>query len=162
MVGSSAAETPVSDESGLDTGDAIDGASAYIRSKRPGAEAAELSQTISAQNVRGRRLRLSAMLRSRSVEDVAVIFVRLNDPGGDAAVETSSQPALRGTNHWTELTIVFDVPRPIAEITFGFRLTGTGAISADEFALEMVDPSVPLAGSVSSKGPRRLTFEDVP
>jgi serine/threonine protein kinase len=149
-------------ESGLDMGEAVEGASAYIRSKRAGAEAAELSQTISAEYLQGRRIRVSAMLRSRAVEDVAVIFVRMNDPAGDAAVETSSQPALRGTNHWTDMTIVFDVPRPTAEITFGFRLKGAGLIAADEFTFEIVEANVPLSGSVTRTGPTRLTFERVP
>ena len=147
-------------DAGLDSRNAIGALSAYIRSMRAEVGAANLSQTIDCGALGGRRVRLSAMLKSARVEETAGIFVRLSDLDGVIADWYGEHP-LRGTNsRWSGQAIVFDVPREATELTFGFTLSGRGIVWADSFSLEVVDASEPLTAiaRVFGRGPV-LTFE---
>jgi hypothetical protein len=101
------------------------------------------------------------MLKSQTVEDGAWIFVRMSDINEDVFADWYGEHPFRGTNSWSRQAIVFDVPREAANLTFGFVLRGRGVVWADNFLLEVVDASEPLAAGamVFRRGPVGLTFE---
>ena len=154
-------------ESGIDWTNSVTGAAAYIRSRRAQAQgSAAMFQTIDAEPYRGKRLRVSAMLKSSGVTDAAGIFVDvLNDDGkwmfddGKWTFDTIRQLTLRETKGWSRHAFVFDVPETGAEITIGFALKGSGAVWADDFSVEVVDSSVPVTATLP-KGPANLGFEE--
>jgi serine/threonine protein kinase len=101
---------------------------------------AELVQNIDATNYRGRRVRVTAMLRS-SWDDVnAALVARSYLPEGEA----QAHGFIRAGNDWDKRSIVFDVPMNARTVTTGLRLTGGGAVWADDFSIEIVDQSIPL------------------
>ncbi|HEX9773608.1 MAG TPA: hypothetical protein VGA44_09090, partial [Steroidobacteraceae bacterium] len=147
-------------ESGLDRTNSVAGVAAYIRSKRARAQgSAALFQVIDAEPHRGKRLRVSAMLKSATVEDSAGVFVDVADGEGVLLFDTISQLTLRGTNGWARHAVVFDVPDNEAEITIGFALKGSGAVWADDFAFDVVDSGVPVTARLL-KSPTSPRVED--
>ena len=147
-------------ESGVDRSHSVAGVGAYIKSRHTRARgSAALFQAIDAEPHRGRRLRVSVMLRSAAVEDAAGILVDVANDDGILMFDTRRQLTLRGTNDWSGHAFVFDVPDNGTEITIGFALRGSGAVWADDFAFEVVDSSVPVT-AVLPEGPTNLSFEE--
>ncbi|MGH9254823.1 MAG: serine/threonine protein kinase [Vicinamibacterales bacterium] len=147
-------------ESGVDRSHSVAGVGAYIKSRHTRARgSAALFQAIDAEPHRGRRLRVSVMLRSTAVEDAAGILVDVANDDGILMFDTKRQLTLRGTNDWSGHAFVFDVPDNGTEITIGFALRGSGAVWADDFAFEVVDSSVPVT-AVLPEGPANLSFEE--
>lgn len=147
-------------EFGVDRMNSVIGASAYLKSRRAQAQGmASMFQDIGAERHRGKRLRVSAMLKSAAVEDAAGIYVHVEDEDGVMLVDTVRQFSLRGTNGWRRQAFVFDVPENAAGITIGFALKGSGAVWADGFAFEVVDRGVPVTAT-SPTGPTNLSFEE--
>jgi hypothetical protein len=147
-------------EFGVDRMNSVIGASAYLKSRRAQAQGmASMFQDIGAERHRGKRLRVSAMLKSAAVEDAAGIYVHVEDEDGVMLVDTVRQFSLRGTNGWSRQAFVFDVPENAAGITIGFALKGSGAVWADGFAFEVVDRGVPVTATFPT-GPTNLSFEE--
>jgi serine/threonine protein kinase len=154
-------------ESGVDATNSVAGVAAFIRSRRAQAQgSAAMFQVIDAEPYRGKRLRVSAMLKASGVVDAAGIFVDvLNDAGkwmfddGKWMFNTIRQLRLRGTTEWSRHAFVFDVPDNGTEVFIGFSLKGSGVIWADDFSFEVVDTSVPVTAD-HSKRPINLNFEE--
>jgi hypothetical protein len=100
------------------------------------------------------------MLKSQAVEGIASIFVRIHHVDIVIA-DWYGENQFRGTNSWSRQAIVFDMPRDATELTFGVLLQGRGVVWADDFQLEVVDASEPLAAKAMTlgRGPVGLTFE---
>lgn len=146
-------------EAGLDRRNSMAGVGAYIKSRQAHARgSAALFQVIDAEPHRGKRLRVSVMLKSTAVEDAGGIFVDVANDDGILMFDTKRQLTMRGTNDWNPHAFVFDVPDNGTEITVGFALRGSGAVWADDFSVEVVDSSVPVT-AVLPEGPTNLSFE---
>ena len=147
-------------ESGVDRRNSVAGVGAYIKSRHASARgSAALFQVIDAEPHRGRRLRVSVMLRSTAVEDAAGILVDVGNDDGILMFDTRRHLALRGTNDWSRHAFVFDVPGNGTGITIGFALRGSGAVWADDFAFEVVDSSVPVTAVLPERA-ANLSFEE--
>jgi hypothetical protein len=147
-------------ECGVDRTNAVAGVAAYIRSRHAIAEGSgALFQVIDAAPHHGKRLRLSAMLKSAGVAMAAGMFVDVADGGGWFLFDTRTQLTLRGTNGWNQHAFVFDVPENGSEITIGFALKGSGAVWADNFSLEVVDRHVPVTATLP-RAPINPHFEE--
>jgi hypothetical protein len=117
-----------------------------------------LMQSISAENYRGRAVRISAELRGRGAER-GVLWMRV-DPSGPVArplrfdnmLERKKNGAVRGDVDWVERTIVLDVPEAAHSIHYGIMLGGGGELWARNFKLESLDPD-----SVEVTQPKMLT-----
>jgi serine/threonine protein kinase len=106
-------------QTGTDKTDGAAGTTAYIRSRRGSASGrAELYQLIDAKPYAGKRVRLCASLRSKSVENRGGIFLSTSETGdlSDSQGNYSFlRTPLRGTNGWDRHQIVIDVPSPSCE-----------------------------------------------
>ena len=119
---------------------------AFIRSKKDGAGFGSLMQTISANGYRGKRIRLSGLLRTKDANK-AGLWMRIDsaDKRG-VGFDNMDSRALRGDHDWQSYSIVLDVPPDAIYIAYGFLLDGKGEVLADDFKLETVDSHVPTTG----------------
>ncbi len=125
---------------------------------------AVMMQVILADAYRGRRLRLAASLRTEDV-DAASIWMRIDrSPGYTLRFENLlhgvRDGALTGTNGWTELAIVLDVPDEAATIHFGFLLKRYGRAWARGFRIEEVGEAAGMASGLGRyhAAPTNLDF----
>lgn len=124
-----------------------------------------LMQSIIADNYLGKRIMLTAMLKSEDVDGAATIWMRIDGKQSNSLrfdnMETrTSDGALRGTKDWSPRCIVLDVPEDADSIHFGFYLRGGGSASACNFALsEVGDDKAVTAGSRPDRSkPTNLKF----
>jgi hypothetical protein len=116
----------------------------YIRSK-PGAGEGfgTLMQTYSAEDFRGKRLRLSAHVAAKDVGEWAGLWMRVDGANRNVlAFDNMQDRPIRGTDGWRSYDVVLDVPRGAAEISFGLLLHGAGTVWLDDVSFELVPDSV--------------------
>jgi RNA polymerase sigma-70 factor (ECF subfamily) len=112
-------------------------ASGYLRAQVPDpAGFADLRQGILADAYRGRRVRLSADLKTADTAQQAGLYLRVIDPARSRPPETREQLSLRGTTDWTRQHIEADVPADSAYVLFGITLTGPGQIWATNIQVQ--------------------------
>ncbi len=115
---------------------------------------AVLMQSIVAGSYRGKRVRLSASIRTEDA-DLGSIWMRVDRSQGnvlrfDNMMARRSEGALKGTTGWNERHVVLDVPEEAGSIHYGFLLQGYGRVWARSFRIETVGGEVkPTAGQRS-------------
>ncbi|WP_457583701.1 glyoxalase superfamily protein [Ensifer canadensis] len=107
---------------------------------------AVLLQNISASESVGKRLKLSAYLRTEDA-DIGTIYMCLSSAQGtsmrfDNLLHREVDGALKGTQDWTLRTIVLDVPQGAESIHYGFFLKGYGKVWARSFELIAVEADI--------------------
>ncbi|HEU4717038.1 MAG TPA: hypothetical protein VFU15_04365 [Bacteroidia bacterium] len=130
-----------------------------------------LVQIIRADQYLGKRVRMTAWMKSENVSNFAGLWLRVDQaaPEGKNIVcfDNMRDRPVKGTTGWTKYEIVFDVPPGATDIVFGAMLQGgTGQIWFDDFSFEVVDNSVPLTTETDitparplSSSPANLDFE---
>ena len=128
--------------------------SLFLERKNNGSSGfAQMLQSLSAEKYRGKRVRLSAYLKSKSadwfrltmVTDVGRSSQRFDGPF------SSTSPNAEG---WYKVMMVRDIPKETQRIDFGCALKGKGPLWCDDFHLEVVGSDVPLTKTLREK-----TFE---
>src|SRR5580704_15950144 len=126
-----------------------------------------LMQMSSADEYRGRRVRMSAWVRSEKVVGPSGLWMRVDGPGGDAtkplAVDTMQGRGIVGTRDWQRYEIVLDVPAESVDIAYGAHLSGGGTLWVDDVHFEGVNDAVPVTAPTVASAPRakNLDFENV-
>ena len=140
-------------------------ASGYIKSRttRPRGFGT-LMQTYKADQYRGKRLRMSAYVRSERVSKWAGFWMRVDGPRGNVlSFDNMQSRPIKGKCDWNKHAIVLDVPKESAAIAFGVLLAGQGHVWVDDFEFEVVGPEVPTTGGplpAYPEHPRNLGFEE--
>lgn len=140
----------------------VDGApeqkSAFIKSIVPAPQKyGTLSQVISAEPYLGKRVRLSAMLKTKDA-DSAQLWLQMQGPDNKMlSFYNMSDRPVRGTTDWKRYDAVLDVPKETQKIFFGYFLMGRGEAWADEFKIEAVGNDVPVSSQYLGK-PANLDF----
>lgn len=101
------------------------------------------SQVIDPAIYRGKRIAISAYLKSQNVAEFSGIWARI-DSDKDRAIQfdnMSNRPVL-GDTAWRMYTIVLDVPQNASSLSFGMLLKGVGTLWADQFAINIVSDEV--------------------
>ncbi|HEX2120795.1 MAG TPA: hypothetical protein VHL59_04060 [Thermoanaerobaculia bacterium] len=115
-----------------------------------------MMQTFRADEYRGKRLRLTADVRSENVAGWAGVWMRVDAVGNRTlSFDNMQSRPIKGTSAWAPYSVVLDVPRDSESISFGILLAGTGKVWIDNVSFEEVDRSVPVTGSHSGSGPER-------
>jgi hypothetical protein len=102
-----------------------------------------LMQNIKADNYKGKRLRMSAFVKSENVERAA-LWMRMD--GEDMKVfnlDTMDNRPIKGTIDWQKYELVLDVPFETQQIVFGINLKGNGQVWIDDIKFEDTELSVP-------------------
>ncbi|ATL83243.1 AraC/XylS family transcriptional regulator [Streptomyces malaysiensis subsp. malaysiensis] len=138
-------------------------ASAFIRARPNPRKFGSLIQSFHADDYTGKRVRLSAMIRTKDVTQYAAIWLRVDAQGRSIAFENTQSESrkLSGTRGWTRSEIVLDVPPEGEKILLGAFLSGNGCIWIDSFTFEVVGDDVPLTeepAQESSTQPVNLGF----
>lgn len=151
-----------SDPDRYEMGVAARGDPALIRSRAEPAPApagsrfGTLMQSILADKFRGRRVRLSAELKTEHVVGAGTIWMRVDGAQRKSLsfdnMETRPvNGVVSDTSDWTRREVVLEVPANAESIHFGFYLRGTGQTWARNFALQAVADDTP-----ATSGPRTL------
>ena len=102
-----------------------------------------LSQFLRADNYRGKRVRLSAYVRTRDVgTNGAAMWMRVDGEGGMLAFDNMQNRSLGGTADWRLVSVVLDVPVGAEGVAFGFLLASSGEAWVDDVALEIVGSDI--------------------
>jgi hypothetical protein len=121
-------------------------------------------QSITATRYLNRRVRFSAVARTREVSDWAGLWLRIDGPNGTLSIDNMEDRAFRGTTDWTEASIVLDVPEQATKLHFGVLLCGAGAMNLTRPRFEEVGQAVPVTATVAPlpDEPRALDFSEAP
>src|SRR3954451_1312350 len=105
---------------------------------------ATLMQVFRADSYRGKRLRMSGLVKADRIEVGAGLWMRVDGPGGtQLGFDNMQSRPITGTSDWALHEIVLDVPVPSLHIAFGLLLCGAGQAWADDFSFDVVDDDVP-------------------
>ena len=139
--------------------------SAYIKSRVSiPAGFGHLSQAFEPENYKGKRVRLSAYVKTRNVENWTGLWMRVDGPDNRAlSFDNMQDRIIKGTSEWKKYEIVLDVPEESISIIFGIILKGKGQAWIDDFQFEAVSKDVPTTGMMKAKEKRKkpvnLDFE---
>jgi hypothetical protein len=102
-----------------------------------------LMQSIMASDYLGKRVMLSARLKTRNVDGAATLWMRVDGKQGDSLrfdnmESRTTDGAISGTKDWSARLIVLDVPDDADSIHFGFYLRGNGSAWARDFDISEV------------------------
>ncbi|MGB7084338.1 MAG: hypothetical protein WBD47_02200 [Phormidesmis sp.] len=114
--------------------------SALIQSKLAQADGfGTMMQAFKAGDYRGKRLKLSAYLRTERVEFWAGLWMRVDGANDQSlSFDNMQNRAITGTTDWTQYVVVLDVPAAAELIAFGVLLAGAGRVWCDRFHFETV------------------------
>jgi len=117
-----------------------------ILASRPDANGAgfgTVMQTISARDYRGQRVRFSARLRPRGVDQGAGLWFRVDGADGKVLAfdNMQSRPVL-GTQDWKVYDVIVDVPEQAERIAYGVLLIGKGRLGVDALRFDTVGKDV--------------------
>lgn len=100
----------------------------------------------------GKRVRMTAMLKTKEVSDWVGLWLRIDTKTPVKAFAFDNMHvgekdrSLKGTIEWKKYEIVIDVPTNAANIAFGVLLSGTGQVWFDNLNFEIVDFTIPTTG----------------
>jgi hypothetical protein len=101
-------------------------------------------QTFASDELRGKRVRYKASVKSEAVTGWAGLWMRVDDGvGGMTAFDNMQDRPITGTSDFAPHAIVLDVDPKSAQIAFGLLLDGPGAAWVGDATLEVVGTDVP-------------------
>jgi hypothetical protein len=153
---------PADYDMGSDSTTAFTGSSSgFIKSKPNPQGFGTYMQTIDATEYRGKRVQLSAYVKSADVADWAGVWMRVDAGTTPIAFDNMQERSIKGSQDWTQHRLVLDVGNNATAIAFGVLLTGKGTVWIDDVALDAVGTDVPVTDMFNrpKAGPRNLDFE---
>jgi hypothetical protein len=122
-----------------------------------------LAQVFKADDHRGKRVRLSAWVKTKDVAGGAALWMRVDGADKTLAFDNMDDRRIKGDNDWARYEIVLDVPKEAKHITFGLLVAGKGQAWVDDFKLEAVDPKkVKSTNLLKEPIPQEVADADVP
>jgi len=159
-----AGSKPASYEAGTDSQAAYnDHPSAYLKSTEPVSDGfGTLMQQFAADKYAGKRLRLSAFVKSDDVKDWAGLWMRVDKGSQSVAFDNMESRSIKGTTGWQRYQVVLDVPQDATGIFFGVLLAGSGQVWLNDVKFEVVGSDVPTtgAGEAHRAEPVNLGFDN--
>src|SRR6185369_17626927 len=120
--------------------------SAYAKSGEAGADAfGGMMQTISAEDYRGKRVRLSGWMKTEDANDGGGhLWLRVDgqQSGQSLQFDNMDNRAPKGTTDWQQYSVVLDVPAEATALAYGFFVQGGGKVWVSGTKIEPVGPEV--------------------
>ncbi|HXN09165.1 MAG TPA: hypothetical protein VN860_05850 [Candidatus Acidoferrales bacterium] len=136
--------------------------SAYLASTQAeGTQFGTLMQMFSAQDYLGKRVSLSAYIKSAEVARRAALWMRVDGQGAKRlSFDNMADRPILGTTDWKEYTIVLDVPPESRDIALGVLLSGQGKVWVSGISLKSVSQMQPKTGVeyILPTQPQNLNF----
>ncbi len=123
-------------------------ACAYLKSRvGPSVGFGTLAQSFQGIEYRGKRLRLSGLVKAQGVEQRAGLWMRVdNDSGEHLSFDNMGGRPIHGTVETKQYEVVLDVPTEGVGIYFGIVLVGKGQVWLSNVQFEIVGVGVPTTG----------------
>jgi hypothetical protein len=139
-------------------------ASAYVRLKNvEETDFGTLGQVFKADDYRGKRVRLSAWLKTKDVAGGAGLWMRVDGADKTLTFDNMKERSPKGDSRWARYEIVLDVPEAAKHITFGMLVWGKGQAWVDDFRIESVDAKkVKSTNLLKEPIPQEVPDMDVP
>lgn len=126
-----------------------------------------LMQQINPKKYLGKRVRMTAYVKSENVTIWAGLWFRVDQPNSPIPLSFDNMESrpIKGTTAWKKYEIVLDVPGNASLMAYGALLSGTGQIWFDNVTFEIVDKSVQTTdikkttNTSSPEVPTNLDFE---
>jgi len=126
-----------------------DGVGVNVIKSRPGNTAGfgALMQQIDAKTFKGKRIKVTGIIKSSDVREWGGIWVSVDQEAGqNVSLENMKHSSITGTKDaFTYVSIVVDVPSNSKGIAYGSVLKGAGQISTGRVSFDIVDKSVPIS-----------------
>jgi hypothetical protein len=104
-----------------------------------------LMQVFMPKKYLGKRIELTAWVKSNNVDDWSGVWMRVDtDKKPGATFDNMQNRAISGTRDWAKYSVVLDVPTNAEKLSYGVLISGRGEIWFDEFLFSIVDESVPV------------------
>jgi len=139
--------------------------SAFLKAKSDASGFGTLMQTFAPGQYAGKRIRLSANVKSEGVGRSAGLWLRIDGPqsGGTPKMlgfDNMSNRPIRGTSYWNRYEVVLDVPSEAVDIAMGILLDGPGEVWMNSVSVDVVPNSVPTTAMSPSlpAEPQNLSF----
>ena len=110
-----------------------------------GGNDAQRTFTASMDTIRGKRIRLTAWIKTRNVDNWCGLEMWAY--GWFQRVQVHSDMAahpITGTTDWKQYSLVVDVPADAQSLMFQATMLGTGEMWSDDFQIQIVDNNVPV------------------
>lgn len=150
-----AGSKPAEFEAGVDASQAFQGhASAYLKSTETKVDGfGTLMQTIVADQYKGKRVRLSGLVKSEEVLGWAGLWMRVDQGTSIVAFDNMEDRAIKGTTGWQRYDVVLGVPKDATGISFGILLAGTGEVWLNSTKFDVVEMETPVTKPNDGKLP---------
>jgi hypothetical protein len=121
--------------------------SGSVKSAGDGSGFGTLTQAFRADAYRGKRLRMSAYVKTDGVERQSGLWMRIDGKAKTGlAFDNMMRRPIKGTTDWKKYEVVLDVPDDAEEIYFGFLVAGKRQGWVDDIAFDVVNHDVPSTG----------------
>jgi hypothetical protein len=124
--------------------------SGHIKSLQDDASGfATIYQTVSATKYRGKKVKFSARVKTRDVEDWAGLWMRIDGGGKVQAFDNMEKRPVKGSTDWAEYSVVLNAPANAYSLKAGLMLAGKGQAWINDCNLEVASGDASLtAGPV--------------
>jgi len=130
--------------------------SAYVKSIQPSIDGfGGMMQMCSAEKFVGKRLRLSAWMKTENANDGgAHLWFRVDGKERNEMLQFDNMDghSVNGTSDWKQYSLVLDVPANAAALAYGFFVSGTGQAWVSDLKLGEVGSDVP-STNTANKSP---------
>jgi hypothetical protein len=112
----------------------------------------------------GKRVKLSAYIKSEDVKNWAGMWMRVDgEKGTTLSFDNMQKRPIEGTKAWKQYEIILDVPEESINLAYGVLLMGTGRVWMDSFKFEIIKNTTPTTdkGTKDSlKKPTNTSFDN--
>lgn len=125
-----------------------------------------LMQMSKAKIYRGKRLKMSADIKTENVKKWTGLWLRVDRKYDEVlAFDNMADRPIRGTVDWKRHEIVLDVPEDAERLAFGILIEGTGKAWVSDISFEVVEVTTPITNPdriydfPTSERPMNLDFK---
>ena len=120
-----------------------------------------MMQTFSAKKYLGKKLKLTAFIKTSDVNDWVGMWMRVDgEKGKMLSFDNMQERSIKGTTGWKKYEIILDVPKSSSTINYGVLLSGTGVVWMDNFSFQEVSSASQSTGKEYKEEPTNTSFED--
>jgi hypothetical protein len=110
----------------------------------------------------GKRVKLSAKIKSRNVIGWSGLWMRIDtDKKHAAAFDNMQSRPIVGDTDWQDYSVILDVPKDSNKLSYGVLVVGSGEVWFDEFSFSIVDLSIAVTdmnSKTTNNGPTNTSF----
>lgn len=120
-----------------------------------------LMQQFRADQYKGKRVRITANIKTDGVENWAGMWMRVDKDRQPVAFDNMNDKRLEGTTGWQSYQVILDVPDDATLVSLGVLLNGKGTVWINGMSFDVVPNTTSTTGHPSQypDAPVNLTFD---